>query len=84
MYLLFILSRICFSVSSETKYSINPVSAHVINEFEKKLELFDRKKNYSLQKILITVSGADKALIDRHYFDKIITLEELFTPQAWG
>ncbi len=64
----------------EIKYTQGETGAAVIEEFEKKLEQlkqFKKTKNKTLHKVLISASGAEQALINRHYFDDIISLEEL-------
>ena len=50
----------------------------MIEEFEKKIEQLKNKKNKTLQKVLISAGGADAALINRHYFDYVITLNDFF------
>ena len=62
----------------EIKYSSNPIRVNVIAEFDRKLESFQRKKNYTLQKVLITSAGVEQSVINKHYFDRIITLDDLF------
>ena len=61
----------------EIKYSQNKTGTSVIEDVEKKLERFNNKKNKTLHKVLISAAGADQALLNRHYFDDIITLDEL-------
>ena len=68
----------------EIRYLQNKVDTTIIAEFEAKLALLPIKKNYSLQKILITTEGATDALISRAYFDRIITLEDLFKEKHWS
>jgi AAA+ ATPase superfamily predicted ATPase len=63
----------------EIKYLQGKVGTRVIDEFERKLERFDNKKNKTIHKVLITAEGADKALVNRHYFDVILTLDDLFS-----
>lgn len=67
----------------EIKYLKNPVKKDVINEFERKLERFPLGKNKTLHKVLISVSGAEASLIESHYFDAIITLDDLMNPHYW-
>ena len=50
----------------------------VIEEFEKKLQLIPDKANKTLEKVLISASGATDALYSHAYFDRIITLEDIF------
>lgn len=61
----------------EIKYSKNHSKTKIIEEFEKKLEFLPNPKQKSIQKVLICANGAEKALIDKRYFDNIITLEDL-------
>lgn len=62
----------------EMRYTQSPVGVSVIEEFERKLELFENKKNKTLQKVLVTIEGASQSLKNRHYFDHVITLDDLF------
>lgn len=68
----------------EIKYLQHQVTTKVIEEFEKKLMLFPNKKNKTIHKILICNEGAAPALIDRGYFDNIVTAEQLFMPNSWN
>ncbi|MFA6263271.1 MAG: ATP-binding protein [Candidatus Babeliales bacterium] len=61
----------------EIKYLQSKVGTSVIDEFEKKLALFPNKANKTIHKVLICSEGADKALINRSYFDDIITRDQL-------
>lgn len=62
----------------EIKYLQSKVNVSIIEEFERKLSLFENKKNKTLHKVLISAEGANTNLINRHYFDNIITLEDFF------
>lgn len=62
----------------EIKYWQSKVDSTVIEEVERKLRLFPNKKKYSIQRVLICAFGAEQSLIDRAYFDNIMTLEDLF------
>lgn len=62
----------------EIKYTQAKIGSSVIEEFERKLELFPKKTTKTIQKILISAEGGADALISRHYFDNIITLRDLF------
>lgn len=62
----------------EIKYTQAKIGVGVIEEFERKLELFPNRKKKTIQKVLIATEGASDSLIARHYFDHIITLEDLF------
>lgn len=61
----------------EIKYTHNTIGTAVIDEFEKKCVLLKNNKNKTLHKVLISASGADNALMNRHYFDDVIILEQL-------
>lgn len=67
----------------EIKYLSSPVDASVIAEFEKKLSLFPSMPARSIHKVLITTEGATLALLGRHYFDRIITLSDIFDQKYW-
>lgn len=62
----------------EVKYAQAKIGVSVIEEFERKLELFPNPKKKTVQKVLITTEGASESLARRHYFDQVITLEDLF------
>ena len=62
----------------EVKYTQAPVDVSIIEEVERKLALFKPKGDYSYHKVLIAPNGANRALKDRPYFDKVITLEDFF------
>ncbi len=63
----------------EIKYLQAKVDSKIIAEFEKKLSLFPNPQNRTIQKVLITAEGgADENLIKRNYFDRIITLKDIF------
>ena len=67
----------------EIKYQTSKVGTKIIQQMEQKLSLFQGKKNRTIQKVLICVEGAEEALIARHYFDRIITIDELFDLRYW-
>jgi hypothetical protein len=62
----------------EIRYYSDLVGTSIISEMESKIALFPKKKSFSIQRVLITTEGASKALIERNYFDAIITLSDLF------
>jgi len=62
----------------EIKYTQSKTGVTVIEEFERKIELFQKHHRKTLQKVLITAEGASDALLARHYFDHVITLEDVF------
>ena len=62
----------------EIKYTQGKVGIEVIEQFEKKLRLMPDRENTTIEKVLITANGANDSLISRAYFDRIITLEDIF------
>ncbi|MCP4764099.1 MAG: AAA family ATPase [archaeon] len=64
----------------EIKYHQDLISASVISDVEEKIRVlqkeYSKAKTYTIQKVLITTLGGKKSLIERHYFDRIITIEE--------
>lgn len=62
----------------EIKYAQAKIGIGVIEEFERKLELFPNPKKKTLHKVLITTEGANESLVKRHYFDRVIILDDLF------
>lgn len=61
----------------EIKYLQSAVDATIIQEFEQKLKYFPNEKNKTIHKVLISAEGVTPALLNRSYFDRVITLEEL-------
>lgn len=67
----------------EIKYQDAPVGVEAIEDVEKKIQSLpitpSRTLNRSrpVQKVLISSSGASKGLIERAYFDRILSLEDL-------
>lgn len=59
----------------EIKYKDAPVGIEIIVEFEEKLKKLKSKK--TVEKILISATGADEKLQNRSYFDRILTLDDL-------
>lgn len=62
----------------EIKYLQSKVTPKIIEEFEKKLALFPNLKNRTIHKVLITTEGADDPLTNYGYFDRVITLRNIF------
>ena len=62
----------------EIKYYSDLVGPEVIGAMEEKLALFSNEKNLTIKKVLITTFGVTKKLKERAYFDRIITVEDLF------
>lgn len=67
----------------EIKYSQGLVGKKVINEFENKLASFPLTKTRTIHKVLITTGGADASLVNKGYFDRVITLKEIFDERYW-
>ncbi|SCA63912.1 Uncharacterized protein SCG7109_BO_00020 [Chlamydiales bacterium SCGC AG-110-M15] len=61
----------------EIKYLQSPAGIKVISDMEKKLSLFPNKGNKTLHKVLICNEGADSSVLERAYFDQIITCKDL-------
>ncbi len=68
----------------EIRYSQSKISVKVIDEFEKKLENFPNPKHKTIERVLITINGADESLKRRAYFDVVLTLEDFLKPSFWG
>ncbi|MCX6989597.1 MAG: ATP-binding protein [Chlamydiae bacterium] len=62
----------------EIKYTQGKTGTEVIEEFETKLRRLPDMKKKTIEKVLITASGATDALLARAYFDRIITLKDIF------
>lgn len=62
----------------EVRYLRNKVDVGIIEEMERKIRLLPNIEKRTIEKVLITTLGATDNLIRHHYFDRIITLEDLF------
>ena len=62
----------------EIKYNRGKVPFKVIQEFEKKLQLFPNSSNKTIQKTLISAFGAEQSVRNSGYFDTILTLDDFF------
>lgn len=60
------------------KYAQAKIGVGVIEEFERKLVLFPNQKKKTIQKVLVTTEGVNDSLQSRHYFDRVITLDDFF------
>ncbi len=61
------------------KYSISPVGVGVIEDIERKVGVLrEISKNKTIQKVLISRSGASKDLAASGYFYRIIKPDEFF------
>ena len=67
----------------EIKYTQTSVSAKVIDEFSRKLELLPNARHKTIHRVLITNGGIDTSLQNRAYFDTVITLNDFFSPNNW-
>jgi AAA+ ATPase superfamily predicted ATPase len=68
----------------EIRYLQKKVGPSVINDVENKLALLPNQANKTIHKVLICNEAADDALVNRAYFDDIITLAQLFDPRNWS
>lgn len=59
----------------EIKYTDKPVGKEILAEFNSKIELMDLGSRKTVQKVLISSSGAKNELYS--HFDRILTLEDL-------
>jgi AAA+ ATPase superfamily predicted ATPase len=62
----------------EIKYTQSKTGIEVIEEFEHKIQRIPDQKGKTIEKVLITASGASDSLLKRAYFDRVITLEDIF------
>ncbi len=62
----------------EIKYTQSKTGVEIIDEFEKKLRLMSLRGDKTIEKVLISASGATEGLLARAYFDRVITLEDIF------
>ncbi|GAG98633.1 unnamed protein product, partial [marine sediment metagenome] len=67
----------------EIRYTQAPVSLEVIDGFEQKLAKLPNKSRKTIHSVLISVNGATDALEASGYFDKIITLKDIFSQENW-
>ncbi len=63
----------------EIKYTKSKTGTEIVEEFERKLRLLTDVGSKTIEKVLITASGATDALLATAYFDRIITLEDIFS-----
>lgn len=61
----------------ETKYLEGKVSESVIDDFEEKIRRSKIAENQNIQRVLISASAPSDSLTARHYFDRVIMLDEL-------
>jgi hypothetical protein len=63
----------------EVKYLNRAVGTEIVKPFERKLQQFPPHFKRSIEKVLIAVNGADKKLIGTGYFDRILTIDDIFS-----
>lgn len=61
----------------EMKYLQSPAGIKVIGDMERKLSFFPNKGKNTIHKVLICNEGADTAVLNRVYFDHVITYKDL-------
>lgn len=59
----------------EIKYTQKPVGLEIVKEFERKLEIFRPYTKKSIQKVLISFSGANPEL--KNHFDRIVDFKDI-------
>ena len=62
----------------EIKYYQTNVGPNIIQEMQRKLELLNIGSKKTVQKMLITPFGVTKEVINRAYFDRVLTLKDIF------
>ncbi len=62
----------------ENKFTKDPVGAYIQDEVQAKVDRLAFPKNYTIEKVLISASGVTKAVSESGYFNKVITLEDIF------
>ena len=63
----------------EIKYRSSALSASVIEEVDRKVELLPKKGNLTIQKALITKEKVSSEILKRGYFSHIVTLDQLIS-----
>ena len=67
----------------EIKYLQNKIGTKIIEEMERKIELLPNLKNKTIHRVLITKEGIDDSLLRKHYFDNVISINDLFDDRYW-
>jgi len=62
----------------EIRYTQAKTGIEAIEDVSRKLQYMPVKGSKTIEKVLISASGATDALIGRGYFDRVITLEDIF------
>lgn len=60
----------------EISYHQSPIKAQIISKMEEKIKLLTIPRGYTVERALITVGGADEALVESKYFDHILELKD--------
>lgn len=67
----------------ELRYHKTELSASMVDSFAKKLDRIEGIEKKTIQKVVISNQPPSKALLQRAYFDRFITLDELFLEAHW-
>ncbi len=62
----------------EMKFQDAKIGKNIIPEIARKRSLLPNPKNFTIETVLITASPATKELINERYFNRILTLSQLF------
>ncbi len=62
----------------ENKFTKDPVGSYIQDEVQAKIDKLDLSKGFTVEKVLISANGATKSVSEGGYFNKIITLEDIF------
>ncbi|MEM1243477.1 MAG: hypothetical protein AAGG80_01510 [Pseudomonadota bacterium] len=62
----------------EVKFHNQPISVDIVREIERKCQLIQIPRGYTLERALISRYGADKALTKLSYFHHIISMADFF------
>lgn len=62
----------------ECKFKDEPEDLQVIKDFDNKILSIKAPKKFSIEKVLISATGATEAVTDSEYFNKILRIEDLF------
>ncbi len=63
----------------ECKFTKRAVGKPVISEVERKIELLNAPKRYTVERVLVSAAGATRELEKARYFHRICELDELFS-----
>lgn len=62
----------------ENKFTKDPVGSYIQDEVQAKIDKLDFLKEFTVEKVLVSANGATKSVFEGGYFNKIITLEDIF------